>query len=170
LILHLRQWLVSLLIVATTCNKFDFNMPNVKMADTKSLTDLAESQGFENIVEDCEEAMFFSIGKIDGKEYSINGLRVNKSVFIAVICDESVPEFVPTSDITKLAEIHTNIFIRRAHIHRNKKLGYPDDHLRSNPKEPMYLELLEEIKRIEKKSGGTIEPKVEKTSGQPDAP
>lgn len=170
MILHLRQWLVSFLIVSTCCNEFDFKMPNVKMADAKSLTDLAESRGFENIVEDCEEAMFYSIGKIDGKEYSINGIRVNKSVFIAVICDESVPEFVPTSDITKLAEIHTNIFIDRAHIHRNKKLGYPDDHLRSNPKEPMYLELLEEIKRIEKKSGGAAVQPEEKTSGQSDGP
>lgn len=145
-----RPWLFSFLLLVSTGNDTLYKMPAVKMADAKSLTEMAESRGIDNVIEDCDDAMFFSNGQIDGKEYSINGARINKSMYLAVICDETSAEVLPTSDVTKLAEIYGKIFLRRAHIHRNKKLGYPEDHLRVNKENPEYLETLKAIKRNEK--------------------
>lgn len=98
-----------------------------------------------------EKSKFAAESLIDGKKFFINGIRISETMCLAVICDESKTEIIPTSDIVKIAAIYSVEFVQKAHSHRNRSLGFPVEHLGLNKDDSMWIELMDAVKRSKAK-------------------
>lgn len=91
--------------------------------------------------DDFDVCKFRDEAKIAGKPYKISGIRINKSMYLAVICDESEKDHFPKIQAVNLSEafvlelVDFAYFCKRQNVNGGKSPGYyshPDDELLIN--------------------------------------
>lgn len=126
-----------------------FTVPTTSIKDAVSLNSKsiwAADDGKKN-----EKSKFSAESIIEGKKFFINGIRISETMYLAVICDESKTEIIPTSDVVDIAAVYSFEFVQKAHSHRNKSLGFPVEHLGLNKEDSTWIELRNAVKRAQSK-------------------
>jgi hypothetical protein len=91
--------------------------------------------------DDYDVCKFRDEAQIAGKSYKLSGIRINKTMFLAVICDESEKDHFPKTQAVNLSEAFVLELVGFAYFCKQQKVdggedpGYyyhPDDELLNN--------------------------------------